>query len=112
MADRTRGHLVLLLLGALAEGPAHGYRLITVLRERTGGLVDLPEGSAYPALHRLHELGLVASEWQPVDGRRRRVYRLTESGEAALVERRRDWEEFAAAVDTVLRRPRPQARLA
>jgi PadR family transcriptional regulator PadR len=103
--DRTRGHLELLLLATLADGPGHGYSLIAALRERTEGLFDLAEGSVYPALHRLHDLGLVASDWQPVAGRRRRVYRLTERGAAALAERRRDWEAFARAVDGVLRRP-------
>jgi PadR family transcriptional regulator, regulatory protein PadR len=104
--DRTKGHLELLLLAALADGPGHGYSLIAALRARTDGLFDLAEGSVYPALHRLHDLGLVASEWQPVDGRRRRVYWLTQRGAAALAKRRCDWEAFARAVDAVVRRPR------
>jgi PadR family transcriptional regulator PadR len=100
--DGTKGHLDLVILGALATGPAHGYAVIADLRDRSGGVLDLPEGSVYPALHRLEELGLVASDWQPVAGRRRREYRLTADGSKALAAERRDWSRLSDAIDSVL----------
>ncbi len=108
-ADKVRGHLDLVLLGILSQQPGHGYEVITALRERTEGYLDLPEGSVYPALHRLEDLGLLASDWQPVAGRRRRIYRITEQGTAALAGERRHWRALVAAVDAALRPSSPLA---
>jgi DNA-binding PadR family transcriptional regulator len=107
--DAVRGHLDLVLLGILGREPGHGYAVITALRERTDGVLDLPEGSVYPALHRLEDLGLLTSEWGPMGGRRRRVYRLTEEGTHALAGEQRAWRALVDAVDAVLR---PAPRLA
>ncbi len=101
-SDQVKGHLDLLLLGVLRDGPRHGYAVISDLRDRTDGAFDLPEGTVYPALHRLQDGGLLASDWQDVAGRRRRLYRLTEQGRVALAAEHRRWRSFAAAVDTVL----------
>ena len=101
-SEKLRGHLDLLLLAAVAATPAHGYAIISTLRERSDGAFDLPEGTVYPALHRLEEQGLVASAWAAVAGRRRRVYRLTGGGAAALADHRREWRRFATGVDAVL----------
>ncbi len=101
--DRVKGHLELVLLSVLADEPGHGYAVITALRERTGGVLDLPEGSVYPALHRLEDLGLVHGEWQAVAGRRRRVYALTSAGASALTRERRDWRALVAAIDAAIR---------
>jgi DNA-binding PadR family transcriptional regulator len=90
------------LLGALATGPGHGYAVITEVKRRTGGVLDLPEGSVYPALHRLEDLGLVVSEWQPVAGRRRREYRLTHEGTKALAAERHEWRRLAGAIDAIV----------
>ncbi len=97
-----KGHLDLVLLGVLSRGAGHGYQVITRLREQTGGALDLPEGSVYPALHRLEDLGLLTSEWHPVAGRRRRVYSVTAEGRAALNAQRRDWRALVQAVESVL----------
>src|SRR5215471_20259769 len=75
--DPIKGHLDLLLLRILQDGPAHGYEVITALRERSDGTFDLPEGTVYPALHRLEGAGLLASTWDTSGARRRRVYSLT-----------------------------------
>jgi len=100
-----RGHLDLMLLATLRQvGPAHGYALISGLRERSGGAFDLPEGTVYPALHRLERDGLVSSEWAAELPRRRRVYRLTPAGEVVLAERRREWRTFARGMRAVLAR--------
>src|SRR6185437_4435665 len=86
--ERLKGNLDLLLLSILAAGPAHGYAIISALRERSEGTFDLPEGTIYPALHRLEEAGLLASTWSQAEGRRRRVYGLTDEGAAALAAQR------------------------
>lgn len=99
--DAVRGHLDGLVLAVLASGPAHGYALIELLRERSGGFFELPEGSVYPALHRLERAGLVESGWSKAGGRRRRVYDLTARGRRAVTQRRREWRSFAAAVDAI-----------
>jgi DNA-binding PadR family transcriptional regulator len=98
-----RGHLDLLLLGTLHQlGPAHGYSLIAGLRDRSEGTFDLPEGTVYPALHRLERDGLVASDWDTSAPRRRRVYRLTSDGVAALAVKRREWRSFATGVQSII----------
>ena len=99
-----RGHLDLLLLAALQKtGPTHGYAVVEALRERSGGEFDLPEGTVYPALHRLQRSGLLTSTWGETGGRRRRVYSLTSDGRKALVAKRREWNMFAGAVQRVVK---------
>lgn len=97
-----KGHLDLLILAVLSSGPLHGYAVIEGLRDRSEMVFDLPEGTVYPALHRLERSGLLDSEWTIVGGRRRRTYRLTRKGERALVDRRQAWDEFATGVSNVL----------
>jgi DNA-binding PadR family transcriptional regulator len=96
------GHLDLLLLAALRSEPRHGYAVIEHMRSASGGRLDYPEGTVYPALHRLEAEGLLRSRWSEVDGRRRRVYELTRAGTAALDGRRREWERFSESVGAVL----------
>ena len=100
--ERLKGHLDLLLLSVLSAGPAHGYAIITALRARSEGMFDLPEGTVYPALHRLEDAGLLASSWADADGRRRRVYALTSDGEAALAGQQTEWKRFAGGVQAVV----------
>ncbi len=99
-AELLKGHLDLLLLSVLADGPRHGYAAIEELRRRGG--FDLPEGSVYPALHRLEAAGLLASRWSSESGRRRRVYSLTRSGRRELTRRRDEWRAFTGAVSAVV----------
>ena len=101
-AEALKGHLDGLILAVIAAGPAHGYAVIDALKRRSGGVFDLPEGTVYPALHRLEAEGLLASAWETASGRRRRVYKLTRRGQLALGERRGDWQLFSQAVDGVL----------
>ena len=100
--EELKGHLDLLLLSALAEGPSHGYLLIERLRARSAGAFDLPEGTVYPALHRLERDGLLSSAWTEAAGRRRRVYRLTRRGRGALARREAEWRSFSRAVEAVI----------
>lgn len=98
-----KGHLDAIVLAALEDGPAHGYAIIEAIKGRSGGTFDLPEGTIYPALHRLEQAGLLSSHWMiPPSGRRRRVYALTKSGTSRLAERRRAWSRFAKAVESSL----------
>ncbi len=97
-----KGHLDLLLLSALASGPAHGYAIAKEIRRRSLETFDLAEGTVYPALHRLEGDGLIESEWSEVSGRRRRVYRLTRRGKAALGEKKEGWGRFARGMRAAL----------
>ena len=90
-SERLKGHLELLLLSVLSRGPGHGYEVITRLRDRSDG--------------RLEEANLLASAWDIVAGRRRRIYRLTVAGEAALAEQSQQWSEFSGSVARVLGTP-------
>src|SRR3954469_10155399 len=102
-AETLKGHLDFLLLATLADEPAHGYLIIEELKRRSAGAFDLPEGTVYPALHRLEQGGLLASSWAAAAGRRRRrVYRLTSRGKRALGDARRDWHGFSKAVEAVV----------
>ncbi|WP_425954869.1 PadR family transcriptional regulator [Xylanimonas sp. McL0601] len=101
-AEALKGHLDALLLAALEGGPRHGYAVIESLRERSGGRLNLPTGTIYPALRRLEQSGLIAGEWSLVGGRRRREYRLTPAGIRALEGKRADWVEFTAVISTAL----------
>src|SRR5438132_7787149 len=101
-AESLKGHLDALVLATLEPAPAHGYAVIEALRDRSSGAFDLAEGTLYPVLHRLEAEGLLASSWSTVQGRRRRVYRLTRQGRGALAGRRDDWRRFATAVEAVL----------
>jgi DNA-binding PadR family transcriptional regulator len=100
--ERLKGNLDLLLLSVLAAGPAHGYAIISALRERSGGTFDLPEGTIYPALHRLEDAGLLGSSWAEGEGRKRRVYGLTDKGVAALAAEQTEWRTFTTSVQAVL----------
>jgi PadR family transcriptional regulator, regulatory protein PadR len=106
--EGTKGHLDLLLLGALAPCPGHGYAIIMALKQRSDGALDLPEGSVYPALHRLQDMGLVASDWTLVEGRRRREYRLTPKGVKVLASERAEWSRLSAAINAVLAAAAPR----
>jgi PadR family transcriptional regulator PadR len=101
-AETLKGHLDALILATLRDGPAHGYAVIEELKQRSGGVFELAEGTVYPVLHRLEADGLLTSTWSTAAGRRRRVYRLTRRGRAALVAQRGDWQSFARAVEAVL----------
>lgn len=99
----ARGQLDLLMLSVLKTGGAHGYAIISTIREQSEGALELPEATVYPALRRLERLGLIAGEWERHQGRQRKVYELTPAGAKVLSEEQRDWRRYAAGVDAVLR---------
>ena len=100
-AEELKGHLDGLVLAALAVEPRHGYAVIEALKLRSGGRLDLPEGTVYPVLHRLEAAGLLASKWSD-GGRRRRVYHLTAKGRRELGHRRARWHEFVSTIEAAL----------
>jgi PadR family transcriptional regulator len=107
-AETLKGHLDGVLLASLEAGPRHGYAIMEALRAGSGGQLDLPTGTIYPALHRLERAGLVQASWSQAGGRRRRrVYQLTPTGRRALAAERGTWREFSATVTRLLE-PAPQ----
>src|SRR5436305_12752013 len=99
--DALNGQLDPLILATVADAPAHGYAILQRLKQRSGGAFALAEGTIYPALHRLERDGLLSSSWSTEGGRRRRVYRITRGGKAALETRRHEWMLFSQAVEAV-----------
>ena len=105
-AETLKGHVDGMLLASLEAGPRHGYAIMEALRAGSGGQLDLPTGTIYPALHRLERAGLVQASWSQAGGRRR-LYQLTPAGLRALAAERGTWREFSATV-TGLLEPAPQ----
>ena len=100
--ELLKGHLDFLILAAVEPSPAHGYAIIEHLSRQSRGAFTLPEGTVYPALHRLEEAGLLTSRWSMHSGRRRRIYRLSRRGAKALAEHRHEWAGFSRAVGLIL----------
>ena len=100
--EALKGHLDLLLLSILADGPAHGYAIIESLRQRSSGLFDLPEGTIYPALHRLENQGLLRSNWSEDSARRKKIYHLTPKGQQVLSKRQDEWKKFSRAINATV----------
>lgn len=101
-AQMLKGHLDLLLLAACQSGPLHGYALIERLRLGSDGQFDLPEGTIYPALHRLEQAGLLTSRWSDEGPRRRRLYEITARGRTTLEVGRQTWRSFESGMNTIL----------
>lgn len=97
----AQGQLAGLLLAILQRGPLHGYAIASELRQRSGGLLDVAEGTMYPVLHKLEEEGLITSRWERVNGRRRRVYAASPQSSSALRERVESWQRVSRAIDAV-----------
>ncbi|HZO68123.1 MAG TPA: helix-turn-helix transcriptional regulator [Kribbellaceae bacterium] len=102
-ADALRGHLDPLILAVVEHEPLHGYAIMEALQTRSGGELDLPTGTLYPALRRLERAGYLQSEWSTVSGRKRRTYQLTRAGGQALAGERSEWRTFSAVIEGVLR---------
>jgi PadR family transcriptional regulator len=107
-AEELKGNLDGMLLAVLSSGPLHGYAIVESLRERSDGKVVLPSGTVYPALHRLETGGLVNSQWETSNGRRRRVYQITTEGERSLNETRANWRDIIATMRAVVLGDQPQ----
>jgi transcriptional regulator len=101
--DLLQGTLDLLVLKTLTWGPAHGYAIARWIQQLTGDVLQVGEGSLYPALHRLEERGWIESEWRRSElNRRAKFYRLTTAGRRQLRAETAMWERFVGAVGSVL----------
>ncbi len=104
--DALRGSLDLLVLKTLSLEPLHGWGISQRVQYISRGALELGQGSLYPALQRLEKGGLVTSNWQVTENKRRaRVYELTPAGRRALGAELGRWRRFAAALELVLHAP-------
>ena len=103
-SDLPQGTLDLLILKVVALGPVHGYSVAQRLQQVSRDVVQVPQGSLYPALHRLENRGLLAAEWKQTDsGRDAKFYRLTRKGKAQLEALTASWRRLSDAVAQILR---------
>jgi transcriptional regulator len=102
-SELLQGTLDVLILKVVALGPTHGYAIARRLQQMSGAVLQVPQGSLYPALHRLEKRRWLRAEWAPSDtGREARFYSLTHLGRKQLGERRANWDRLAAAISGVL----------
>jgi transcriptional regulator len=104
LSKPLQGSLNLLILKTLSRGPLHGYAITNHIQQVSGAILQVEEGSLYPALHRLEQQGWIASEWALSDTNRRvRYYKLTAGGKRQLTLEEEDWKQITAAVTRVLK---------
>ena len=102
--DVLRGSLDLLILKTLSLAPMHGWGINQRVQQISKGVLEVNQGSLYPALQRLEKAGLVTSDWDTTDNNRRaRYYRLTVTGRRALGVELENWRRFTAGLEAVLR---------
>jgi transcriptional regulator len=102
-AELPQGTLDLLILKVVALGPLHGYAIAQRLQQISRDVVQVQQGSLYPALHRLENRGLLAAEWKASDtGREAKFYRLTAKGRSRLGTEEAQWKRLVEAVSLVL----------
>jgi len=102
-ADLLQGTLDLLILKTLALGPHHGWGVSQRIQQMSRDVLQVNQGSLYPALHRLEQKGWIEAEWGTSENNRRaKFYRLTRRGQAQLEAERNQWERFSAAVTLIL----------
>jgi transcriptional regulator len=108
-SDRLQGTLDLLILRTLQQESMHGWAIALRIQQLSQDVLQINQGSLYPALHRLEERGWISAEWGTSENNRRaRYYRLTATGRRQLGRETASWEEFVAAVGRVLQ-PFPEA---
>lgn len=102
-SDVLRGTLDLLILKTLSLEPMHGWGISERIQQRSRGLLDVNQGSLYPALQRLEQRGWIRSAWGTTENNRRaKYYRLTKSGKGALGAETENWRRYAGAVKWIL----------
>ena len=103
-SDLPQGTLDLLILKVVALGPVHGYAIAQRLQQVSRDVVQVPQGSLYPALHRLENRGFLAADWKETEtGREAKFYRLTRKGRAQLDAETASWHRLTQAVGFILR---------
>ncbi|MBA3558970.1 MAG: PadR family transcriptional regulator [Gemmatimonadaceae bacterium] len=102
--DALRGSLDLLVLKTLSLAPMHGWGIGQRVQQTSAGVLEVNQGSLYPALQRMEKAGLITSDWGTTDNNRQaRYYRLTGTGKRALGDELESWRRFAAGLEAVLR---------
>jgi transcriptional regulator len=102
--DLLQGTLDLLILETLRQGPAHGHAIVKAIQQRSDDVLQVEQGSLYPALHRLIKRGWITfAEGPSENNRRAKFYRLTAAGRKQLTVQTSKWERLAAAIARVLR---------
>jgi transcriptional regulator len=102
-SDLLQGTLDLLVLRTLNAGPRHGWGIAQNIQQVSGDVLQVNQGSLYPALHRLEQQGLVTSSWGASDNNRQaKYYELTKAGRKQLVEETASWERLSDAVARIL----------
>jgi transcriptional regulator len=105
--DLVQGTLDLLILNILALEPMHGWAIAQRIRQMSGDVLQVQQGSLYPALHRLEQQGWIEAEWHDSDNRRRaKYYSLTRAGKTALARETANWERLSAAISLVVKSAR------
>jgi PadR family transcriptional regulator, regulatory protein PadR len=103
-SDLLQGTLDVLILKVVALGPIHGYAIAQRLQQMSGDVLQVQQGSLYPALHRLEKRRWLKAEWAASEtGREARFYTLTRLGRQQLDEQRANWDRLSAAVSGILR---------
>jgi PadR family transcriptional regulator len=103
-SDLLQGTLDMLILKVVTLGPTHGYAIAQRLQQMSQDVLQVQQGSLYPALHRLEKRGWVKAEWAASDtGREARFYSLTRPGRKQLEEQRENWDRLSAAISGILR---------
>ncbi len=107
--DLLQGTLDMLILRTVALGPIHGYAIAQRLRQVSHDVLDVAQGSLYPALHRLEYRKWLAASWQETHtGRPAKFYRLTPAGRRHLEEQSAQWERISGAIALVMRTARAE----
>jgi PadR family transcriptional regulator PadR len=102
--DLVQGTLDLLILKILALQPLHGWALSQRLKQVSGEVLQVSDGSLYPALHKLEQQGWIRAEWKPTENNRRaKFYSLTRPGRRHLEKEAANWDRLAAAITSVMR---------
>jgi PadR family transcriptional regulator len=103
-SDLPQGTLDLLILKVVALGPIHGYAIGQRLQQVSRDVVQVPQGSLYPALHRLENRGLLTADWDDTEtGREAKFYRLTRKGRAQLGTESASWQRLTEAIGLILK---------
>ncbi len=101
--ELLRGNTPTLILAVLADAPRHGYAIVREINRRSNDALQFKQGTLYPALHALEHDGLIVGAWDTNEPRPRKVYTLTEAGQAELARRLQAWQTFSRVMADVTR---------
>ena len=108
-SDLLQGTLDLLILKTLSTGPRHGWGISLRIQQVSNEVLQIQQGSLYPALHRLERKKWIAADWDVSENRQRvRIYRLTPAGRKQLAVERTRWEQISRAIAGIMRSPEPE----